>query len=51
MCETNPTTQMQEKSKECSGDCNDCHRRQTHQLSGMQEQVALILQQLHQTAK
>lgn len=49
MCDTNPTTQKQEKSKECSGDCDNCQGRQ-RQSSGMQEQVALILQQLHQTA-
>ncbi len=50
MCETNPKTKVQEKSKECSGDCDACEGRQG-QLSGMQEQVALILQQLNQTGK
>lgn len=50
MCETNRVTQVMEKSKECSGDCDNYERKQT-QLTGMQEQVALILQQLNQTAK
>ncbi|MDX1922996.1 MAG: hypothetical protein SFW65_07705 [Alphaproteobacteria bacterium] len=50
MCETNHVTQVTEKTKECSGDCNNCQSRQG-QLAAMQEQVALILQQYNQTAK